>query len=429
MLLLVPACIEGNTEERSLVLRLLPLHYSAVDPLASGSRVLAGSRACVEVAWIRDGEEWVELSSPGSCYAITVDGAPFADGDCLELDTPAEHLIEYTPLDACPFDRIRDDIVPDRLRLQVVPNDGLRARLEWYLELSALRWYDPGPFPEDLVPAHDEPLRLVPGVEAAFPINVIDAAGERVAWELPQSRLLETRVGAAPRELTPLQDYDELFPVSIAPGERSTLSLELAGVELPVAEVIATPAEAAASLEIVVAYGGGIPRTARAMVRDGEGRVIYGAPVEWTLVEGELAMGPIDDYTPLPLPEYTLVGDLCVPPPSAPEPRRAIVRAQLGELVEEVELEWTAMPEQEPSDEPFEPSARCQQAGLADDGLGDRGCGCSTRSPSPLGAWSWLGWLALAAVRHRRPGGAPPDRPWAPSEPVGAGQLLPSRRR
>ncbi|MFY0540252.1 hypothetical protein [Nannocystis pusilla] len=109
---------------------------------------------------------------------------------------------------------------------------------------------------------------------------------------------------------------------------------------LPVVEVVATPVEQAASLEIVAAFAHE-PLGARAIVRDGEGRVIVGAPVTWSLVEGELALATVNEFTP---PEYTMIGDDCVPPPTAPESRRAVLRAQLGELSDELEIEWTAKP-------------------------------------------------------------------------------------
>ncbi len=97
-------------------------------------------------------------------------------------------------------------------------------------------------------------------------------------------------------------------------------------------------------------------------------------------------------------PEYLTVLDACVPPPREPELRRATLRAELGALVHEVELEWTAVPEDEPSDDPFEPHEACHRA---QDGLGDRGCGCSSQGSRGAG-WLALGVVLGAAARRRR---------------------------
>jgi len=320
------------------------------------------------------------------------------------LDQLGTLQIDYTPRADCPFEEVASDLVADRFLLEVVPNDGLRAGLEWHMELSAKRWMESaGPVPADLIPAADEPLRLVPGVEVTFPINVLDAAGERVGWDRSQGRVLEARDGGAPRELAPSEDSDTLWPVSIGAGQQSTLSLEIAGTVLPVAEVVATPAEQAASIEIVAAYYDA-PFGARAIVRDGEGRVILGAPVAWSLVEGELGLAPFDGHVP---PEYTALIDDCLPPPTTAEPRRAILRAQLGTLSDELELEWTVLPPKVIGDEPFEPGSACVRGTgrpgepAEDDGIGDRGCSCASGAGDGREGLPWLMIIALAVGRRR----------------------------
>lgn len=412
LLLAAAACNIAVSEDGSLDLRTRPLFYSEVEPPSSGSRVLQGSQACLEIdsVLVEDGEDgvWWTTDSFDSCYDITLNGAPVTDGECVVLDELGEALYEYTPLASCPSEDVAPLLVPDRYRLQVTAATELgSAGLEWYNERSAERYLHPGPrgsFPSDWTPL-DEPLQLVPGVQVPFPVILLDATGEHVAWDLEQGQVLESRDGGAARPLASIPDYDGYFPVSVPEGGRSTLSLSLPGVELPVAELVATPADAAASLELVVAYGTQedtdpwtAPLGARAIVRDAEGRILLGAPVQWTLVEGHLSMGPLNDEIGIP-PEYLGLGDDCEPPPTtAPQPRHATLRAELGELADEVELEWTA-PQAEPSDEPFEPSSACQRGG-EDDGLGDRGCGCTTDRGS-RGA-GWMAWVVLGLVARRR---------------------------
>lgn len=411
LLLLATACHEAVSEEQTLELRSQPLFYSAAASFASGSRVLQGSRACVEINAVNTGESWWIDSPFDQCYAITRNGEPFEDGSCATLDELGEVLFEYTPLATCPFDDVSPLLVPDRYRLAVTASEDVqRGRLEWWQEALAERALHPGPrgsFPTDWIPAADEALQLVPGVEVPFPVVLLDATGERVAWDIGRGEVVESRNGEL-RSLAAIPDYTGYVSVGIGEGERSELAFVGFGVERPVAEVVATPASQAASLEIVVGYGQGAepeperwaePYGARAIVRDGEGRVIFGAPVQWTLVEGHLVTGPLDAELGTP-PEYLGIADDCEPPPSAPELRSATLRAELGTLVHEVELEWTVLPDQEASEDPFAPSPACQRGGEAD-GLDDRGCGCVAAGSRHTG-WSMLGLVMLVVVRRRR---------------------------
>jgi MYXO-CTERM domain-containing protein len=393
-----PICPVGVTEQETVDLRLSPLYASSVERMHDGALALQGSSACIKLyALVADGE-WVQPSAP--CHDVFIDDVPFEAGDCFELAELGELRVDLVARDRCGY------AMDDRFHLRVIPIDGLRARLEWKHEQAALSHLSasPRPFPTDFIPAPDEPLRLVPGVEVSFPVNVIDADGARVGWNLDQGRLFAARAGAAPRELSRPEEWDAWL-VSIEPGERETLTLELAGATLAVADVIATPPEQAASIEIVVARAKDddvddpAPVAARAVVRDAHGRVIYGAPVEWSLVEGHMVVSSeVEDF---PVPEHALVYDDCEPPPTEPTPRRAVVRAQLGALVDEVEIEWTAQPDHRISRNattPFEPDPLCQRAGV---GLGDRGCQCSTRA-SEAGAWPWLAMPLVVLARRRR---------------------------
>lgn len=405
-LLSAVSCTTVLTEEDSLQLSVEPLFYSYVEGPASGSRVLQGSQACISISRFQalDTNDW------DACYAITKAGEVSSDEACVMLDQLGEMVVEYTPLDDCPIEELASEAVPDRYRLEVVPPDGLRARLEWWREELSLRSLHAGPgsFPADSVPAIDQPLRLVPDVTVLFPLVLVDAMDGHVAYDHARARVLEERAGAS-RELAPFVDDTDQFPLRIGAGERSTITLALPSGEVPVVEVIATPVETAASLEIVVAYDPGTepsrwaaPQGARAIVRDAEGQVIYGAPVEWTLVEGHLVAAPWADSEVPSAPEYLAIEDSCVPPPIAPETRHAIVRAQLGELVDEVELEWTAVPEDEPSDEAFAADPACQLA-PAPDSPASRGCECSVEA-SGAGAtfWSVASIWALMGLRRRR---------------------------
>lgn len=392
----VIGCTGANGEEGHLHVSLSPLFYSAVHQ-PSGLRALQGSTVCFD-AGLPDpadgGWDGIEV-----CYDMAIAGVPFVDGDCVTLDGPSGVQVDYTPRGDCPVEEA--EVLPDSFRVEVVPVDGLRARLEWQLEHLAEHLAERlTARPADVIPGADEPLRLVPDVTVGFPVNVIDAAGERVGWDLSQGRVLETKAGGQARTLTPIEDTEALWAVRVGPGETSTITLEVAGAVLPVATVVATPVEQAASLEIVAALAGA-PFGARAVVRDAEGRVIVGAPVEWSLVEGELALTAVNDFAP---PEYRFIEDDCVPPPTAAESRRAVLRARLGALSDELELEWTATPPEPTPEGPFEPDPACQRGTgpAGDDGLGDRGCNCAAGPEDGPAGWAWLAALTWLLGRRRR---------------------------
>ncbi|WAS96228.1 MYXO-CTERM sorting domain-containing protein [Nannocystis punicea] len=400
-------CRAANSEDGALYLSLRPLFYSEVHE-PSGLRALQGSRACFEIrSHAEPGDETLQVEDLGGCYEMAMAGEPIAPGGCVVLDQLGAVQVDATYLGDCLFEGERE-LASDRFRIEVVPVDGLRAGLQWHMEEWAEQWLERlSTPPADLIPAVDEPLRLVPDVEVGFPIHLLDPAGRRVAWDLSQGRVLEAKDGGAPRQLVPVEDTAEFWPVRVGAGERSTLTLEVGGAVLPVAEVVATPVEEAASIEIVAGYFGE-PLAARAVVRDGEGRVIVGAPVEWSLVEGELALEPFAGFVP---PEYTMIEDACVPPPSAPESRRAVLRARLGALSDELELEWTATPPETTRDEPFKPDPACQRGmgpaeddgpGAGDEGPGDRGCSCATGPDAGRDGWAWLGGMVLLLGGRRR---------------------------
>lgn len=384
-------------------LSLQPLFYSAAAPLQTGVQVLQGSSLCLGVFAVLQADGGWLIDPPRSCYDVWVGDEHWQLDDCLVLDQLGEVSIEFEPVECGPPDAL-SELPTDRLRVRVVPPDGLRASLEWYTELQALRWLEVSePVPPDLVPPWGEPLQLVPGVEVGFPIVVVDSRAERVAWDLSQGRVLAQAPGQPPRELSPIVDHDELWPMRVEPGQTQSITLELAGARLPVVEVVATPASAAASIEVVT---GGPPdgtiAGARAVVRDEGGRVILGTPVEWRLLEGHLALGPLSDEFPVP-PEYLAMADACDPPPSTPQPRRAVLEARLGDLVDRAVVEWIAEPEDEPGDEPFEAASQCQRGAL-DETEGEvsaRGCRCRAGSPG-AGGWPWLMAVGVGLARRRR---------------------------
>src|SRR5690606_30380338 len=218
---------------------------------------LQGSRACFTVETVHEADSSTVIAQ--GCHNVEITGKQVSEDNCVILEETGPLQVDFTPRSGCsfPFEDLgaeAPELPADRFRLEVVAIDGLRAGLEWQLEASAIRWLEDTPAVAALIPAASEPLRLVPDVEVVFPINVLNEAGERVAWDLSQGRVLERRDGAAARELSPSEGEDSWWPVSVKARERSTISLAVGGAELPVVEVVATPVEQARSIEIVAAY-------------------------------------------------------------------------------------------------------------------------------------------------------------------------------
>ncbi len=403
LLLLAAACHTAQTEQRTLDLAVEPIFHSNADPLGSGDQILQGSRICFEIDAVLADGSWVTLDTPSACYDTTLVGPIEGEGLCATLEQTGWVGADYTPRDQCPYESVRSFVVPDRIRLEVVPPIDLRAKIEWPLESVAQRGLHPGPrgaFPSDWITPPGEPLRLVPDREVGFAIVVTDSEGRPIAWDPSQGELLAMSSGGATRSVGVDPDVGS-WPIASEVGSVTRFALARPMVAQPVIEVVA--AEAPASIEIVAAYetsrefsdpAWGNPIGARAVVRDAHGNVVVGAPVEWDLVEGQLAL--THEWGPLSPPEYVDLHDGCVPKPTEAEPRRAVLRARLDELEDTLELEWTARP---PGRRPtsFSPSEGCVFASPPE--AEPRGCGCSS-APAPVSALVLGPWLLLLLRRR-----------------------------
>jgi MYXO-CTERM domain-containing protein len=128
--------------------------------------------------------------------------------------------------------------------------------------------------------------------------------------------------------------------------------------------VQAVSADAIQSLELVpIYYPGdeqrewGTPAGVLAITRDGEGRRIVDAPVNFELTAGYLKFSSDRDTLYL--------GDVCRKEAKGPTSRTATVAATLGELNASVDLDWVALPGDEHDGDPD-----CTKA-----------CACTTSNP------------------------------------------------
>lgn len=428
--LLLPAlaaCIEVSGELGNLRFEL-PL----VDPLVefeSGDRLLVGSRVCpaITAGLQADGTYRVflgrtEEAAARACFAETVEGPAELDAEgCFSFDAPGEVTWTLTPTGECewPDDRLRFDVVVASPELRLGFDDW-RARAPMrYGSAATVIGLAPGRSVDDL---REDPAapRLVAGNALDTPLLRLDDLDGRLFWTLPEVSL--ELVGDGVTSVEPIEDDDAGIYEFQLLGELP-LRLELGGVArvratLPDGQLLESPeligvsATTAASLDLVVLADAetDLPIYAFAEARDSQGRVLHGAPIEWGMQEGALAVTPGDLETEVRTADHALLAANCEPPSPTIVQRRAVLRARLGALEDTVELIWTeeaASPET--LEFPFTPDQACLFGDDSGDGetgdegpgaeLGD-GCGCTSRGPtSPL--TSLLVLLGLGLLRRR----------------------------
>lgn len=428
------ACfVPGDAGELGFDLGLADVLYE----FRSGDRMLLGTQLCPHVSMATDdeGKQVHVMNDEESWLLACMDeslsgGLQFDAERCVLLDTPGELTWTLEATGECEWesDSLRIVVAAASPQLRAGFDDWrLRSGGAWVpddytIELLGLA---PGRTLDDL---HEDPSapRLVAAGQLDTPLLRFDDELGRV-WTrgLPLALVGEGATIVEPIEVQndegfyTISEYvlgDEL-PLVLEPGAVVRIRASLPdGSQLDTPELIAAPPSAAASLDLVVALvGEKDPSYAFAEVRDAEGRVLHGAPIEWSVSEGALAVLPGSLDNEARSGDYAIVGLFgCEPPPAQPTERHAILRARIGALEDSVELAWTAMPD-EPGifDLPFEPDPSCMfgddsgdsgddgndevgEAGI-DDGSG---CGCtSSRESTPFAGFAWLGLLAL---RRRR---------------------------
>jgi MYXO-CTERM domain-containing protein len=404
-----------------------------VDPiieLESGERVLLDSRVCPAIsdALNPDGEGYTRFlghdqkAAARTCFDESIVGPAQLDDDgCLLFDTIGEVTWELTPTGECQWSG-------DQLRFTVVaPSPELRLGFDDWRARGPERL---GPDVEvigiapgrSLADFREDPTapRLVIADAIDTPLMRLDDAEGRLFWSLADVPL--ELVGEAVTAVEPIDYPDPQADELQADGELP-LRIELDGVArvratLPNGQVLESPeligvsSEAAASLDLValVETGTGFPWYAFAEVRDAEGRVLHGAPVEWSMQTGALAVTPGNLTLETRTADYASLGTHCEPHSTVPIERNVVLRARFGGLEDTVELRWIdAAVDPELAGWPFEPDEACLYAddetegetGSDDAGAElDDGCGCTSERETP-GAWM-LALIGLGLLRRRR---------------------------
>lgn len=330
-------------------------------PMLVGS-VTCPSLACVGLAC---------PPSPGpsflDCFARDAVGAATYDGSgCYTFDTVGVGAWRFFPRN-CAANELGYAPVEDRLDFAVIDPAVAVPRLVSVEQLTdpLLLPGEGKAFPSDWAQPEGLPWRLAGpfGMTPALYDHSVYGIEVQVGYRIDLSGLAVEGGG-----VTAVRHADQRWiTVTAAQGQAAELRLEVDGYRWPepVASVVGVSSAEAASLEVVVGYyepwlgARPVPVGARAVVRDAQRRLLWGAPVQWSLDEGLLAVGRFEEAA-LPSPDYLLLSDVCVPPEENVGDHRAVVRATLGDLSATAEVAWTVA-ELPPwhGDEPFAPSELC----------------------------------------------------------------------
>jgi MYXO-CTERM domain-containing protein len=355
-------------------------------PFGSDSRsVLVGSTFQLHVQGVSGPGEVDEDAGGLGCATRSGSGVvvELEDGEFV-VEAVGDGAVELAdPGISCPANTdILAELGPDRWSLiGIDPTDAI-GRWAHPTDATILAWsMSPGPrgaFPDSLGRPIDD-LRVAADSEFSLSPGLVRASNEdvEIRWQDPDSELL---VPAHYDELRPRTDEGEVqqsLRGTLRAGESFETSVTILGTSFALPAVHSVPVESIASLELVPVYQPGDPQRewgppngVLAITRDGEGRRVVGAPIEFQVRQGRLSVGHEGS-------DALFIEDICRRAPAAPTARSATIVATLGQLESSVDLEWIAVPRESDS---FDPPPTCEGA-----------CTCTSTTPGE----STPGWLAL----------------------------------
>jgi MYXO-CTERM domain-containing protein len=366
-------------------------------PLGSHSHhVLVGSTFRFHVVSVVEHEGEVDEENGGGLLCATRSGSGVVvepeEGEFV-VEGVGNGTVELAdPGVACPANTdILAELGPDRWSVIGVDPADVVGRWAYHWPDSDILDYSlsPGPrgvFPDVLGRPLDE-LRVVADEPfSAWPALVLPNSSEEIAVRWGYDDQYELNLPAHYDHLRPPVSDGWQLEGTLRAGESFESNVTILGGSFPLPLVHAVPVEAIASLELVPVYYPGDPQRewgppigVVAITRDSEGRRVVGAPVEFELTQGRLAIGAVQDTLS--------IVDTCRRAPESPTARVATIVASLGELEASVDLEWIALP----SEGEFDPPPECVGA-----------CACTSTNPRE----STPGLLALFGLGlwlRRRP--------------------------
>ncbi len=398
------ASLSGRWRFTTAGLQFDPCRYPGQSGTPDGEAILAGTRWCPGI----DTD-----SNHFECFTASVlEGPATTDGACLELTGDGDVVWRFDPR-PCDSDEI---LLPEHLRVHASTAAHIHGRLVSYMDAMSRDGLVPptGAFPAEL---EQPPDAKVLKVAADQPVHVaidLRAGDRRVAWLEADAAIEVLTLRGAPPEVE-LNERSTVF-LRVPAGTEAALTLAAGSERVPLGRVVGVPAQALADLEVVVAYSppsrnySSMPIGARAVVRDEQGDLVYGAHAEWEVLDGSFPLtrfpfireGVNLDYTLLiePFGDYS--------PWCFADPRiggydyKGRIAARVGDLRGEAEFAWSVVVKIETVEdvlaERAAPNPHCQGPGFSDGALD---CECDARSRGGGEALLMLLLLALGTGRRR----------------------------
>ena len=373
----------------------------AYEGIGNDTPVLAGTEICAVPTYKQDVPEgYTQADVLDECVEQTIDGPGVLEDGCLLLQGAGEVTWYLDPTE-CPLQEAGLDLLADQVIFDVAGSEDVTAGIHQWVEEYSEEDLEPGSgdsFPADWTNPPGEPFGVLAGQRFVFFVRLLaETTGRSVAWAGPEGDVSVRRLTGSFREID-ITEEPGWIVLELDSGAEVELVLTVDEQEWIAGRVVAVDEDAPASLEIVAGYlaqdeAESAPFGARAVVRDAEGRLIFGTPVTWRVTYGSLAVAPWvfeeEEYTSLPGADYTTLRDECVRPSARGGARSVTLEASHGGLTDEVEIAWIGTAYD--SDEVWEPSRYCQSSG----------CSCSAMS-SPRSGWGAAVLAALAVVGIRR---------------------------
>lgn len=377
-------------------------HYIVSDgglaQLGSPGPILAGTEVCPTLTCRGDECPVFEDTDVAidECVAWEFEGDVIDEADgCFTLGTAGEAVWTIAPTDCA----VAGTLLEDRVVFEVVDPAQVEAMLpqrgEELVEEAAAGGAIVGEVPMDWRQPTDEPWRIVAGSPFGLYPRLVDDGARSVVWRAQDAAIVATVIAGDAPSL--VYDRADGVTLTLRAGAEASLALETGGAAFPLAEVVGVDVSEAASLTIFalvydMAPSGTeatMPMGARAIVRDADGHLLFGAPVEWEVTGAVQSVFEQSEYTPGP--DYVSLGDTC--PAAWPRKitRAATLTATLGDLSATTRLEWS--PGVDPDAEiPADVDPACRNA-----------CGCASTGGGALApAMAAVFALLLSARRRAR---------------------------
>ncbi len=321
------------------------------------ARFLVGTDFEVSLLRWRDDSGMLQPISAelGECIALDSSGSLDLQGREALISAAGPGSVDISaPPQVCPgYSGEGEDLLPDRWSVIGVAADDPDLVGEWIssLDAAAIGYGSPGPageFPDDFGSTLGPAMLVEGGIASLEPVLMRVEDEGRVVEVRGGRKRMAIDVPAHYQALVPTYEGDPGLGIlgDLPAGDTIEPSLQLDDRSLPLPSLEGVAIEQITSLELVAVYERsedpdrewGPPVGIVAITRDARGQRVLGAPIEWSLTRGRLALDEGQFYSS----DELILGDSCRDKPRRLQARAATIEARIGDLVETVDLEWIA---------------------------------------------------------------------------------------